>query len=65
MTVMTLWLLIAVSDASNNRGNVSVVERFATQQECFNVRVPLERLADGSAKLLCVEAKVSKAGSTS
>lgn len=59
MTTAILWLLISISDGSRNRGDVQVLERFATQQDCFNVKAPIER-SSNSVILMCQEARVVK-----
>jgi hypothetical protein len=59
MSTITIWLLIAVSGGGSNgsaAGVVTVVERFATRQDCFNVRAPLER-EHQNARFTCIEAK--------
>lgn len=59
MTIITLWLLLSVSDGSYNRGNALVVERFATAEQCEHVRKHLAKLGSGH-DTQCVQAQVAR-----
>lgn len=43
MIEVMVWLLISTSDGRSNEGNVSVVERFKTQQQCEHVKKLIPR----------------------
>ncbi len=57
MNTIILFLLISVSDGAYNRGNITVVERFTTAQDCENVRAALKKFEE-NAPAVCVQAKV-------
>lgn len=38
MTTIIIWLLITTSDGAYNRGNIYVLERFATEKDCMEVK---------------------------
>ena len=59
MTAITLWLLIAVSDGSYNRGNVTVVERFTSAEQCEHVRKSIANVGSGH-EMRCVQAVVAR-----
>ena len=57
MIEIMVWLLIAQSDGVYNRGNVSVVERFASEVQCEHVRKNIPGSGNNfDAK--CVQARV-------
>lgn len=54
MNVYTLWLLVAIGT------NTTVVERFASQQECERVKAAIVAGWAVGPTLRCVEAKVAR-----
>lgn len=60
MMVISMWLLITISTGSYNRGNVTVVERFPTVQECEKVRAEVRSLDinENSVSSRCIQATV-------
>lgn len=57
MKTILVWLLISVSDGSYNRGNVTVVERFATLKDCEHVRAATPK-AEMQQEMRCVQANI-------
>ena len=49
----TIWLLIAISSGSYNRGNVTSVE-FADQRACIVAREQIKQVEQDSLATLCV-----------
>ena len=49
----TIWLLIAISSGSYNRGNVSSVE-FADRQACIVAREQIKQVGQNNLATLCV-----------
>ena len=61
MKVIFLWLLISVSHGHYNSGSVSLVERFATKEDCNVTRELLDapRTRTGiSTDYVCVPASI-------
>lgn len=60
MTTVTLWLLMSIGYDHYSAGNqpTSVVERFATLQECERVREAARVRTMGNPLLRCVQATV-------
>jgi hypothetical protein len=54
---IVLWLLVAVSDGGNNRGTVSVVERFVSKQACEDVSGQIPRAGD-NVLTRCIRAEL-------
>lgn len=64
MTTVTLWLLVAVNSIYNSAhaGHYTVLERFATQQDCEQVAKALPKI-DRSSELgvtRCIQARVAR-----
>ena len=59
MSTVSIWILVAVSTGYYNKGNVSVIDRFATHNDCKIVAQSIRNL-DQPVALLCTEAKVLK-----
>lgn len=45
MATVSLWLLLVVNDAGYNRGNASVLAKFAQKNECIAVREQIKRMS--------------------
>jgi hypothetical protein len=62
MTTVTLWLLVSLGWNTLGAPPTTVVERFATAQECSRVMDVLNSSIDGKRHpmLLCVQAAVVK-----
>lgn len=58
MTTITVWLLISISAAPYNRGNVDVIAKFATEEDCTELQDEIRKLAGSSAALNCLKANV-------
>lgn len=56
MTTVTVWLLIAVSMGSYNRGTVTTVGQFVSAQDCEAVR----KAIPNDATTICVQAKLAR-----
>ena len=58
MTIITVWLLLMVSDGSYNHGTVTVIDNFPTREACLFVlqNIPLTRGGEASAAR-CVQAQ--------
>ena len=57
MTSVTVWLLIAISNASYNRGTANTLATFATAQSCEQTRA---RIPPESTILVCVQATIAR-----
>lgn len=57
-TSVTLWLLLAISDGSYNRGTVTKVGQFATAKDCEAVRSAILKAEKDNLKALCVQARL-------
>lgn len=55
MTTVIVWLLIAVSTGTYNRGTVTVVGSFATVTDCQAVR---KHIPGNNTDTACVQAKL-------
>jgi len=58
MNTVLLWLLVSISDGGSNRGNIVVIERFATVEDCEHVRKNLPMGAYVSNTARCIQANV-------
>lgn len=57
MIEVLVWLLISTSDGGNNRGNVTVVERFIDKEQCMHV---LSNISDKSNQITkCIQARIA------
>lgn len=57
MLEVLVWLLISESDGSYNRGNVSVVERFRTEEQCERVAKLLAKTSNNKFTY-CIQSNV-------
>ena len=57
MTSVTVWLLIAISNASYNRGTANTLATFATAQSCEQTRA---RIPSESTIVVCVQSTVAR-----
>ena len=60
MSTITLWLLLVVNTGGAGSGNVSVLERFATPEECMRVQglIPAYSAQFRGFNTRCVQATV-------
>jgi hypothetical protein len=56
MTTVTLWLLISM--AGYGGGQVVVIERFVTEQDCEHVRSSLSKQTNAWTR--CIQARVAR-----
>lgn len=55
MNTVLIWLLVSMSSSSHNYGTATVIERFATVEDCEHVRA---NLPGSSHTARCIQAKV-------
>lgn len=55
MKTVLVWLLIAISSGSYNRGTTTVVEKFSSKEDCMDVANTLRK---SPVDLYCVPAKI-------
>jgi len=56
---VTIWILLALSNGDENRGNVRVIERFNSEYSCEQTKQSIEQKARFryKADFICVAAK--------
>lgn len=57
MIEVLVWLLVSVSDGASNRGNISVLERFASEAQCEHVKANIPA-HDSLFRARCVQARI-------
>jgi|GEM_PF-6605144 hypothetical protein len=62
MQAVFLWLLVVVSNGDYNRGNVDVLERFPTVEQCEQVRKNLPKADYDAYSARCIQAQVILTG---
>lgn len=59
MSTVLVWLLIATSTGPRNTGNVSVIAKFQSAEQCEHVRKNIPRVPY-SAEAVCIQANILK-----
>lgn len=60
MTTITVWLLISLSSRAYNQRPVTLVERFATVEECQRVQELVKNYPEATGITRCIQATVVK-----
>ena len=57
MNTVAIWIMVSISAGGYNHGTMTVIEKFATRQDCIDT---YKQMPTGSFGVFCVPAKVVK-----